>query len=143
MSWKCGVLLIAALGIGPATVAEAADAERARPFLPLPRHPTQARPAPLLGQAFYPPIRPPYSPGWPGTHPHGRKDLERHIERTIKGHLGHSVRDVDVDVDPRRRRVDVDVEIRHRFAYGQLRQLLYSMPELYGYQIRLDVDWDD
>jgi hypothetical protein len=71
---------------------------------------------------------------------HGDR-LERHVEHAVKVHLGSLVDDVDVDVDDRR--VEVEVELTHPAGLARLRRLLYSMPELAGYQIRIDVDWDD
>lgn len=92
---------------------------------------------------FYQPLVPTqYPPVVRPTIPTSRRDLERHIERTIKWQLGRCVDDVDVDVDFRCRRVEVEVELRHPAAYRQLQQLLYSMPELSGFQIRIDVDWE-
>lgn len=108
------------------------------------------------GHGFHPPHG---NPLWPGRlavpqgqpyfdPPMGRAafsdgDLERHIERTIKHHFGRAVEDVDVDVERRRGRIEVEAEVRHPVVRGQLQQLLYSMPELAGYEIRLDIDVDD
>ena len=71
---------------------------------------------------------------------HGDR-LERHVEHAVKAVLGPLVDDVDVDVDDRR--VKVEVELTHPEGLARLRRLLYSMPELAGYQIRIDVDWND
>src|SRR5262245_29999058 len=65
--------------------------------------------------------------------------LERHVERSVKASLGHLADDVDVDVDDRRGRVEVEVELLHPAGLAHLRRLLYSMPELAGYQIKIDV----
>jgi hypothetical protein len=67
------------------------------------------------------------------------ENLGRYVERTIERQLGHCVDDVDVDVDHRRRCVEVEARIRHSAAHGQVQQLVYSLPELAGYHIRLEM----
>jgi hypothetical protein len=69
--------------------------------------------------------------------------LERHVERMVKFHLGPWVDDVDVDVEDRRGRVEVEVELLHPAGMARLQRLLYGMPELAGYHIKIDVEWDD
>jgi hypothetical protein len=69
--------------------------------------------------------------------------LERHVERMVKAGLGPLVDDVDVDVEDRRGRIEVEVELLHPAGLAHLRRLLYGMPELAGYQIKIDVEWND
>lgn len=103
---------------------------------------------------FHPPYIHAAQPGYPaGGLPYGvphrarlpysEDALERHIERVIKGQFGRAVDDIDVDVDNRRGRIEIEAEVRHPAIRRQLEQLLYSMPELAGYQLRFDIDVDD
>jgi hypothetical protein len=72
--------------------------------------------------------------------PLSSEDLERHVERVVKARLGPWVDDVDVDVDTKRGRVEIEVELEHRLPFGYVRQVVYSIPELRGFQIRLEID---
>jgi hypothetical protein len=97
----------------------------------------------------WPAARPAYpAPGQPYLRPQPRPvfsegDLERHVERVIKGQFGRAVDDIDVDVDNRRGRIKIEAEVRHPAVRSHLVHLLYSMPELAGYQLSFDIEVDD
>jgi hypothetical protein len=114
------------------------------PVVPIRVQPVFPQPAPVPPLVQQPVVVPgPVIVAQPvGVH-HDRRDLERHVERTIRRQLGHCVDDVDVDIDNRRCIVEVDAEIRHPSDYHRLLDLLQCMPELRGYQIRLRVELDD
>jgi hypothetical protein len=69
-------------------------------------------------------------------------EIKRRIERVVRHHYGHCIRDVDVDVNGHRRCIDVEVRARHPIPYSTLHQLICTMPELHGYHVHLDVDRD-
>ncbi len=70
------------------------------------------------------------------------RNLENMVEDRIERAFGRLVDDVDVDADPNRRTVDIEVEVRFPGVAGQVRQFLFSLPELRGYRIRLDIEVD-
>ncbi|HXG08777.1 MAG TPA: hypothetical protein VNK04_03225 [Gemmataceae bacterium] len=134
MSWKYLVALAILAAAGTAAQAHEKKIMYGRPD----RH------AP--GYVVPPALSLPVIVGHPGlTRParlHLPCNLERHLERTIRHYYGHCVEDVDVDVDGRRGRVTIEVEVRHPIPRGHLLHLLRSLPELYGYQICLEIECD-
>lgn len=69
--------------------------------------------------------------------------LEKHVERTIECRFGKHVDDVDVDIDCGCRVVKVEADVCHPSIGCEIERLLYSMPELAGYRIRLKIEVDD
>jgi hypothetical protein len=141
MSWKYTALLTAVLGIGGGQTASAGDLGIGIQVNPSPAYPPRHRPPVKVIQPIYQPVYP--SPGVIISHPRDHRDLERRVERCIKRHLGHCVDDIDVDIDCRRRHAKIEADVRHRDDYRRLERLLYSLPELAGYEICLDVELDD
>jgi len=72
-----------------------------------------------------------------------RKDMRRFIEHTIRAAFGRVIDDVDVDINERKRCVEIDVEIRNAAYFGAVQQLVCGLPELRGWQIKLEIDVDD
>jgi hypothetical protein len=134
MLGKCAIVLAVALACASGASAKGKKFKHKRPPVEVLPYP-----APVVVPGPPPPAYPPYPEAYP-VRPLGRKDLERHVKHALKFQLGHCVKDVDVEADLRRGRVEVEVELRHPGAYGQVHQLLYSMPELRGFRIRIDVD---
>lgn len=116
-----------------ATAMLSGSAALAQPF-PLPRPPFLPPPLPPRVRPFppVPPVPPPH---------HRLSDLERQVERRIRAQFGWYVDYVDVDISSRSRRAEIDVELRDFFMRQQVSSFIYSMPELRGYRIRLDLDY--
>lgn len=131
MNWKLATVLTAALAATGGVAKADDDRSRHRhPYFPPSYGPTYPLPGykPVFPQSIFRPVSP--------------RELERLVEHTLRLHLGHCVRDVDVDVNARRGCVDIEVEVR-RGGFGvvqQIKQVVYSIPELRGYKINLDID---
>jgi hypothetical protein len=132
MSWKNLTALTVILGTGLGANAYAGDIRVVRPVGPVP--------TPVASPALVPP----WTSRHPGQayHPAPVRDLERHIERVIRRHYGSCVCDVEVDVDRRRRHVEVELEVHHPIPHQEVLQLLYSLPELRGYHVCLEIERD-
>ncbi|MGE3804912.1 MAG: hypothetical protein AB7K24_09595 [Gemmataceae bacterium] len=70
------------------------------------------------------------------------RDLEKHVERLICLSFGPLVDDVEADVDMRRREIEVEFEVRDPRVAIAVQQFVLSLPELQGWRIRFDIDYD-
>jgi hypothetical protein len=130
MSWYTKAMLSAALALGIGGAVEANPI-----FIPPPAPaPIPVFPRPVIvNPAFCPP------PVVVPSRRRQRKALERYVEAVIRTRLAGIVRDVDVDVE-RDGDVEIEVESRHPLAYQLVRGVVYSLPQLRGYRIEIDID---
>jgi hypothetical protein len=128
MSWYTKAMLSAALALGIGGAVEANHT-----FIPRRATFPVACPPVVVNPVFRPPPVVVPSPR------RQRKALERYVEAVIRTRLAGIVRDVDVDVE-RDGDVEIEVESRHPLAYQLVQGIVYSLPQLRGYRIKIDID---
>jgi hypothetical protein len=99
--------------------------------LPPPRALPQAPPQPVI-----------VAPSQPAPVFFKERDLEKHVERLICVAFGPLVRDVEADVYMRRREIDVEFEVKDAQVAVAVQQFVLALPELQGWKIRFDVEYD-
>lgn len=68
-----------------------------------------------------------------------QRDFERHLEKVFGQQFGSCVRCLDVDVDVFSCTVCISGKAKNPFVCAQIQQFASLMPELAGYQVRLQV----